>query len=79
MIRLGTCARAIDDVRHPTSFESRVDACRTPRYIYIYKILCLILWLQRCSGAALACVGSTDLFACTFVGTMVGTYPIRTV
>ena len=47
--------------------------------IYIYKILCLILWLQRCSGAALACVGSTDLFACTFVGTMVGTYPIRTV
>lgn len=74
MIRLGTCARAIDDVRHPTSFESRVDACRTPR-LYIYKILCLILWLQRCSGAALACVGSTYLFACTFVGT----YPIRTV
>lgn len=55
----GTCARAIDDVRHPTSFESRVDACRTPTYIYIYKILCLILWLQRCSGAALACVKLT--------------------
>lgn len=41
---------ARDDVRHPTSFESRVDACRTPRYIYIYKILCLILWLQRCGA-----------------------------
>lgn len=73
MIR--TCARAIDDVRHPTSFESRVDACRTPRYMYIYKILCLILWLQRCGAR----VCRFNLPFRTFVGTMVGTYPIRTV